>query len=801
MTRTLLDVQQLSKRYSLRPQARLRDATADMYRELCGLPPREGLRDGEFWALENVDLRIDAGEVLGVIGHNGSGKSTLMNLVSGIIRPTTGSIAIHTDKVCRIDQGGVLSTQETGRENIRMQLAFYGVPVADTVAESEAIAAFADLHEQLDAPVGTYSTGMRSRLGFAIYARLHPDLFLVDEAIGGGDQGFRERFRGFITDYVAGGGSMLFAMHDTNMIQTLCDRVLVLDGGRAVLTADATTAIDAYNRIAADRGLPPLPIRRPRGMARLDLPAPVAAASEPSGPIVVDAIAVVGADGGQPRSGMPADVVITVRTTQPLDTVVAHVRVSRGEIAPLATLVGDVVAIAPPGITLRCRVSCLTLVPGEYDVRVSLYDRSSEQRLGSNEGSGRVVFRVEPSSGQRDDAGGRGGLLHLPSVWETVPLIDPVVDDAEDAFRLDPYRTYARWRAEPGPFYSPSHQAWIVSRHDQVSALFRDPLVTNRTEKAGVLGDTMLAYDPPDHGRLRSLVTDAFTGPAVRAIESRILAITDELIDEVAGLSRFDFVEHVADCLPGRVMTGLLGLPDADLPMLRACTDMTGGPEVSARNMRQLSEYFTEILRARHDRPGDDLVSSLLAAHDPEGRASMTEVLATCVLLLLAGYETTSSVLGNGMLLLLRHPDQYARLRENPQLVGPAVEEILRFESPTHFPSARAAKEPMEIGGQSIAAGDRILACLGAANRDPAVFPHADRFDIGRSPNRHLAFGLGIHRCPGALLSRTETRIALTRINERLGELHLDAADPRTFRPSWRRTERVRGLTSLPVRR
>ena len=153
MTRTLLDVKQVSKRYSLRPQARLRDATADTLRELCGLPARQGLRDGEFWALENVDLRIDAGEVVGVIGHNGAGKSTLMNLVSGIILPTTGSIAMSTDKVCRIDQGGVLSTQETGRENIRMQLALYGVPVADTVAETEAIAAFADLHEQLDAPV------------------------------------------------------------------------------------------------------------------------------------------------------------------------------------------------------------------------------------------------------------------------------------------------------------------------------------------------------------------------------------------------------------------------------------------------------------------------------------------------------------------------------------------------------------------------------------------------------------------------------------------------------------------------
>ena len=260
-------------------------------------------------------------------------------------------------------------------------------------------------------------------------------------------------------------------------------------------------------------------------------------------------------------------------------------------------------------------------------------------------------------------------------------------------------------------------------------------------------------------------------------------------------------MEHFADRIPGKVMMGLLGLPETDLPMLAACADMAGGPEVAARNMGRLSDYFAGIIRERQSKPGDDLVSSLLAAHDPGGQASIREVLATCVLLLLAGYETTSSLLGNGMLLLLRHPDQYARLRESPDLIGPAVEEILRFESPTHFPSARAAKAPLEIGGLSIAAGDRILACLGAANRDPAVFPNPDRFDIGRSPNRHLAFGLGIHSCPGALLSRTEARIALTRINERLGELHLDAVDIETFRPSWRPAERVRGLSSLPVRR
>ena len=800
MTRTLLDVKQVSKRYSLRPQARLRNATADTLRELCGLPARQGLRDGEFWALENVDLRIDAGEVVGVIGHNGAGKSTLMNLVSGIILPTTGSISLSTDKVCRIDQGGVLSTQETGRENIRMQLALYGVPVADTVAETEAIAAFADLHQQLDAPVGTYSAGMRSRLGFAIYARLHPDLFLVDEGLGGGDQRFRKRFRGFITDYVASGGSMLFAMHDTNMIQTLCDRVLLLDGGRAVLTADATTAIDAYNRLAIERGLPPLPIRRPKGIARRDQPAPPAAPAETQGSIVVDSIAVVGKDGGLPRSGKPAEVVFTVRTTQPLSDVVAAIQVSRGEIAPLATLPGDVVSIVPPGVTLRCKVRCLTLVPGEYDVRVSLYDSRTERRIRPTEGSGRAVFRVGPAGGRRGDAAGRGGLLHLPAVWETAALVDPVAAAAA-AFHNDPYPTYERWLAQPGPFYSPSHGAWIVSRHDQVSALFRSPSVSSRTEKVGVLGDTMMAHDPPEHGRLRGLVTDAFSAPSIRNLEPTIAATVDDILDGIADDPAFDFVHRVADILPGKVMTSFLGLPDADLPRLRTLAGDGVGPVAVAENMRQLVDYFAGIIEQRRGAPGTDLVSRLILAYDPGGRVSMTEILATSVLLLIGGYETTAGAIGTGMLLLLQHPDQYARLRASPDLVGPAIEEMLRYESPLQYPSIRVAKEPLEIGGQVIAAGDQILLCLGAANRDPAVFLDPDRFDIGRTPNRHIAFAQGVHVCLGASLFRAEARILFKKLNERFGELHLDVADRQAYVPARKPAPRLRRLSSLPVRR
>lgn len=793
MPRTLLEVNRVWKRYSLRPRSHLRDATADTLRELAGLPARRGLREGEFWALEDVDLRIDAGEVVGVIGHNGAGKSTLMNLVSGIILPTMGSIAIHTDKVCRIDQGGVLSTQETGRENIRMQLALHGVPVAETESETEAIASFADLHDQLDAAVGTYSSGMRSRLGFAIYARLHPDLFLVDEGIGGGDQRFRERFRGFLAEYVAAGGAMLFAMHDTHMIQTLCDRVLLLDGGRAVLTAEPTAAIDAYNRLAAERGLPPLPLRR---QGRVVAAAAPMASAPPGGAIQVDSITVVDAAGQPPRPGRPADVIIACRADEPLDDVVPVVEISRGEIAPLATLRGGVVTVVPPGITFRCRIRSLALVPGEYDVRVAFHGVQSRRCVGA----GRATFRVGAAGPRASGADGRGGLLHLRAAWEAAPLVDPGADDG-CTFRDDPYPIYRRWLAEPGPFHSQRDNAWIVSRYDQVSALFRSPSITSRTEKVGLLGDTMVANDPPEHGRLRGLVADAFSAPAVRDFEPTIEAIVADILDGLADEPTFDFVDRVADVLPVRVMSSLLGLPEADLPRLRVWAGEGTVAVDVAENMRHLAAFFAAVVAQRRGDPGGDLVSRLVAAHDPGGRASMAEILATCVLTIVAGHETTAGAIGSGMLLLLQHPDQYARLRADPRLIGPAIEEMLRCESPLQYPSPRATKESVEIGGRTIPAGDRVLLCLGAANRDPAVFPDPDRFDIGRTPNRHIAFAQGVHICLGAALFRAEARILFTRLNERFGELRLDVADPRTYRPDRKPAARLRRLARLPVRR
>lgn len=423
MAQLLLELKGVSKRYSLRPERRLRDATAATLRELCGHSARQGLRDGEFWALSNINLHVYAGEVVGVIGHNGAGKSTLLNLVTQIILPTTGSISLFSDRICRIDQGGVLSAQETGRENIRLQLALYGVPVDETENEIAAIAAFADLQRQLDSPVATYSSGMRSRLGFAIYARLNPDLFLIDEGIGGGDQRFRERFRGFIENYCAEGGSMLFCMHDTNMIQTLCDRVMLLDGGQEVITADPTTAIDAYNSLAAQRGLPELPIRRRRGAIN---PAPEVTTANSSIPLapptslldIVD-IRVVGADGHQLHAGEPAAIEIDCQLAEGGLSAVCMITISRGEITPLATVAGPTVSITCPGITLRCLIGSLALVPGEYQVRIRLFDTRLKRMIKLMDHSSCSTFRIyEPIKQCQPGQAGRGGLVFLSANWE-----------------------------------------------------------------------------------------------------------------------------------------------------------------------------------------------------------------------------------------------------------------------------------------------------------------------------------------------------------------------------------------------
>lgn len=405
MSGPLLELSGVSKRFSRRADRRLRYAISDALCELCGRPPRDGLREGEFWALRDVDLSVGAGEAVGLIGHNGSGKSTLMQLAAGSLLPTTGSIVTRTREICRIDAGGVVSPVETGRENILMQLALHRVPRAETEAEIAAIAAIADIGDRLDQEVGTYSAGMRARLGFAIFARLRPELMLVDEGIGGGDRRFRERFRGFLEEFLADGGAMLFAMHDTNAITTLCDRVAVLDEGRVIATGDPATAIDAYNELADRKGLPPMPKPRPGRTPKAALPAPAA------DPGLAVTVALAASGDGPPRPGGPVELLVEVTSTGPVEDAACLVEIGRGELFPLARIRRRLGTFGPGSITVRCRIPEWPLVAGRGEVQVRILDPVSRKPLAR---SGTLAIEAVDADGVPPD---RDAIVRVRAEW------------------------------------------------------------------------------------------------------------------------------------------------------------------------------------------------------------------------------------------------------------------------------------------------------------------------------------------------------------------------------------------------
>jgi cytochrome P450 len=349
-----------------------------------------------------------------------------------------------------------------------------------------------------------------------------------------------------------------------------------------------------------------------------------------------------------------------------------------------------------------------------------------------------------------------------------------------------------------------------------VASVLRDPRLVKEPIAAVVaarLGHatpgtplSMLDRDPPDHTRLRSLVSKAFTPRVVETLRPRVQDIVDDLLDEVASAHAMNLVEDFAYPLPVVVICELLGVPVADQERFRGWgLDIARGldaillppdSDVSERSMasrRALTSYFRALIAERREAPRADLLSGLIAAEERGDSLTEEELLATCILLLIAGHETTVNLVANGTLALLRHPAELRRLRENPGLIASAVEELLRYDGPVQR-TARVASEDIEIGGRTIAAGDMVLPFLGAADRDPAQFPDPDRLDLARIDNRHLAFGWGIHFCLGAPLARVEGQIAINALVQRLPKLALA-----TETPVYRHSLTLRGLASLPV--
>ena len=386
-------------------------------------------------------------------------------------------------------------------------------------------------------------------------------------------------------------------------------------------------------------------------------------------------------------------------------------------------------------------------------------------------------------------------------------------DPRSPAFRADPYPYYDMLRAAAPLFYWDAWDVWFFSRYDDCNALLRDArfgrgdagyeVPAEQRALVDMQERWMLLKNPPDHTRLRGLVHKAFTPRIVEQMRSRIQAITDDLLDRAAGSGRADLIAALAYPLPVTVIAELLGIPAGDHDQFHAWSDdlarsldLTEDPEVynrASRSAETLTAYLREIIARRRRQPQDDLLSALIAAEEGGGHLTEDELFATCALLLVAGHETTVNLIGNGLLALLRHPDQLKRLRAEPTLIRPAIEELLRNDSPVQL-TGRMALTDVELRGQKIRAGQQVVFLLGAANHDPARFADPHALDIAREPNPHLAFGSGIHYCLGAPLARLEGQIAIGTALRRFPNLAL-AGDA----PAYRDNLTLRGLRSLPV--
>ncbi|MGH8875594.1 MAG: cytochrome P450, partial [Acidimicrobiia bacterium] len=350
-----------------------------------------------------------------------------------------------------------------------------------------------------------------------------------------------------------------------------------------------------------------------------------------------------------------------------------------------------------------------------------------------------------------------------------------------------------------------------VARYQEVRRILHDPMFSadreqstfvRRLREAGAMavtldpdyfGRTLLGLDPPDHTRLRRLVGAAFTPRRVEGLEPGVAEVTDGLLDALVGAGEVDLMASFAAPLPVLVISELLGLPAADRDLLKKWSDDVAllldpfpSPEAVAAFSASLDEfhtYLTEQFEARRRQPRDDLISALVNARDGDDALTEAELFSMVVLLVAAGHETTTNLLGNAAVVLTRFPDQRDRLLAEPGLTASAVEELLRFESPVQRTS-RVATRPAEVGGVEVSEGDLIFLLLAAANRDPEHFPDPDRLDLSRDNARdHLAFGHGIHHCLGSPLARLEGRVALSRLYRRFPRLEANL-DQLTWRPS-----------------
>jgi pimeloyl-[acyl-carrier protein] synthase len=400
-------------------------------------------------------------------------------------------------------------------------------------------------------------------------------------------------------------------------------------------------------------------------------------------------------------------------------------------------------------------------------------------------------------------------------------LTNPINSTDQD-FLNNPYPLLKRLREEAPVWYCKETKYWVASRYAEIHLMLRDltyekqiyswkhnpsPFLINLVPHVKSLRNAssnwMLNLNPPDHTRVRSLVNRAFTPTVIQKLRPQIQTIADELINLAEAKGSIDLMADYAFPLPIAVIGFMLGIPMTDREKLKHWSDHLAGLVGGLRDVfalmragqaiEELADYLRPLIDERRKQPKDDLMSVLVQAEEEGTKLNTNELVSNCILLLVAGHETTVNLIGNAALNLLRHPDQLALLQERPELITSTIDEVLRYESPVQT-APRLTNKDVLLGGQEIKAGEMIWMLLGSSNRDPAQFADPDRFDIARAKSKHLAFGEGIHRCVGASLAETEGQIAIETLFRRLPKLKLD-----TDRVDFKTPFGLRGPKALSV--
>lgn len=414
-----------------------------------------------------------------------------------------------------------------------------------------------------------------------------------------------------------------------------------------------------------------------------------------------------------------------------------------------------------------------------------------------------------------------GGALVVER-FETGALFNPLLNPFVSRIREWPYPLYRRLREGDPVHRSRAIRGWFLFRHADCLAVLRDQRFSaddrnyagyaqqRAWEVADGLADPkepdeppMLRRDPPDHTRLRKLVSKAFTPRAIERLRPRVEEVVDELLSPLARGGELDLIHGFAVPFPVTIIAEMLGIPAGDFATFKRWSDhlvgfldplASPGPQALRRTVDEFQGYMSRLADLRRREPAEDLLTALVQAEEQGDHLSEQELRGTLALLLAAGNETTTNLIGNGVLALLRHPDQLARLREEPEIAGRAVEELIRFDSPVQL-TMRIPTEDFDFAGVRFERHQAVVTVLGSANRDPEAFERPDELDLGRAPNEHLAFGYGIHFCLGAQLARLEGEVAFRELARRFPDLRLAKGEPKRRRLTF-----LRGLQALPVR-